>query len=212
VVSALLIFSLNSYVVLISCVCCMPCPSHPPWFDHYNNAWRKVQIMELLILQSPLFTCYFLLQVNFSWFEPKWWFLSSENIICTYCELNPLQIINNHFALILPSHLRVDLPNYWGFPVKMLENSCSLWPSFNRPNMISEAPHPVIISMPLFCIKCIYSRFHKLRYVHAHIKPRTFDYEAEIITSTLCSCAMWDPIKSICRTCLWQGASEENGK
>jgi hypothetical protein len=26
-------------------------PSHPPWFDHPNNIWWRVQIMELLIMQ-----------------------------------------------------------------------------------------------------------------------------------------------------------------
>jgi hypothetical protein len=34
--------------------CSMPCPSHPPWFDHFNYIWRTVQVMKLLILQySP---------------------------------------------------------------------------------------------------------------------------------------------------------------
>jgi hypothetical protein len=28
----------------------MPRPSHPPLFDHPDNIWRRVQIMELLIL------------------------------------------------------------------------------------------------------------------------------------------------------------------
>jgi hypothetical protein len=22
----------------------MPCPSHPPWHDHSNYAWRRVQV------------------------------------------------------------------------------------------------------------------------------------------------------------------------
>jgi hypothetical protein len=29
--------------------CYMPCPSHPPWFDHCNYVWRWVQVMKLLI-------------------------------------------------------------------------------------------------------------------------------------------------------------------
>jgi hypothetical protein len=31
-------------------VCYMPCPSHPPWFDHSNYTWRRVQVMKLLIM------------------------------------------------------------------------------------------------------------------------------------------------------------------
>jgi hypothetical protein len=32
----------------------MPCTFHPPWLDHSNNTWRKVQVMKLLIMQfSP---------------------------------------------------------------------------------------------------------------------------------------------------------------
>jgi hypothetical protein len=32
----------------------MPCPSHPPWLDHSNYTWRRVQVMKLLITQfSP---------------------------------------------------------------------------------------------------------------------------------------------------------------
>jgi hypothetical protein len=23
----------------------MPCPSHPPWLDHSNYTWRRVQVM-----------------------------------------------------------------------------------------------------------------------------------------------------------------------
>jgi hypothetical protein len=28
----------------------MPCPSHPPWHDHSNYTWRRVQVMKLLIM------------------------------------------------------------------------------------------------------------------------------------------------------------------
>jgi hypothetical protein len=31
--------------------CYMPYPSHPPWFDHSNYTWRRVQVMKLLIMQ-----------------------------------------------------------------------------------------------------------------------------------------------------------------
>jgi hypothetical protein len=26
------------------------CPSHPPWLDHSNYTWRRVQVMKLLIM------------------------------------------------------------------------------------------------------------------------------------------------------------------
>jgi hypothetical protein len=42
----------------------MPCPSHSPWLDHSNYTWRRVQVMEVLIMQfleppvaSSLFGC-----------------------------------------------------------------------------------------------------------------------------------------------------------
>jgi hypothetical protein len=28
-------------------LCCMPCPSHPPWLDHSNYTWRSVQVMNI---------------------------------------------------------------------------------------------------------------------------------------------------------------------
>jgi hypothetical protein len=33
-------------------LCYMPCPCHPPWFDHPNTMWWRVQIMKLLITFS----------------------------------------------------------------------------------------------------------------------------------------------------------------
>jgi len=47
------------YAFLISIVCYMPHPSHPPWFDHPNNIWWSVQVMKLLIIQSSPASCHF---------------------------------------------------------------------------------------------------------------------------------------------------------
>jgi hypothetical protein len=33
---------------------------HSPWFDLHNNIWGGVQIMTLLIVQFPPFSCYFI--------------------------------------------------------------------------------------------------------------------------------------------------------
>jgi hypothetical protein len=30
--------------------CYMRCPSHPPWLDHSNHTWRRVQVMKLMCL------------------------------------------------------------------------------------------------------------------------------------------------------------------
>jgi hypothetical protein len=40
--------------------CYMPCPSHPPWLDHSNYNWRRVQVMKILRLQQ----CVHIMQVN----------------------------------------------------------------------------------------------------------------------------------------------------
>jgi hypothetical protein len=32
----------------------LPCSSHPPWLVHSNYTWRRVEILEILIIQfSP---------------------------------------------------------------------------------------------------------------------------------------------------------------
>jgi hypothetical protein len=32
----------------------MPCLSHPPWFDHSNYTWRRIQVMKLLQVKCNL--------------------------------------------------------------------------------------------------------------------------------------------------------------
>jgi hypothetical protein len=34
-------------------LCYMPCPFHPPWLDHSNYTWRRVQVMKLQPLHIP---------------------------------------------------------------------------------------------------------------------------------------------------------------
>jgi hypothetical protein len=38
----------------------VPRPSHPPWFDHPNNIWWRVQTMQLLIMQFYTVSCHFI--------------------------------------------------------------------------------------------------------------------------------------------------------
>jgi hypothetical protein len=40
--------------------CYMPSPSHPPWLDHSNYTWRRVQVMKLLIMQFSPTSCHFI--------------------------------------------------------------------------------------------------------------------------------------------------------
>jgi hypothetical protein len=42
------------HAFLFSYSCYIPCLSHPPWLDHSNYTWHRVQVMKLLIMQfSP---------------------------------------------------------------------------------------------------------------------------------------------------------------
>jgi hypothetical protein len=44
----------NIFAFLFPLVCYMPCPYRPPWFNHSDYTWRRVQVMKLLVLQfSP---------------------------------------------------------------------------------------------------------------------------------------------------------------
>jgi hypothetical protein len=42
----------------LSYSCYMPCPPHPPWLDHSNYTWRRVQAMKLLIMQFSPTSCH----------------------------------------------------------------------------------------------------------------------------------------------------------
>jgi hypothetical protein len=38
----------------------MPCPSHPPWLDHSNRTWRRVQVMKLCIISENIILGFFI--------------------------------------------------------------------------------------------------------------------------------------------------------
>jgi hypothetical protein len=46
--------------------CYMPCPSHPPWLDHFNYTWLRVQITKLLIMQFSPTSRHFSLRSKYS--------------------------------------------------------------------------------------------------------------------------------------------------
>jgi len=48
------------YPFLSPHACCLPRLSHPPWFDHRDNTCWSVQVMKLLIMQSPPASHHFL--------------------------------------------------------------------------------------------------------------------------------------------------------
>jgi len=43
-----------------SYACCMPLLSHPPWFEHSNNIWWRVQVMKLSTVHPSSASCHFL--------------------------------------------------------------------------------------------------------------------------------------------------------
>jgi hypothetical protein len=55
--------------------CYMPCPSHPPWLDHSNYTWRRVQPMKLLIMQFSPLSCHFITE----------WATKTNYLVYSYC-------------------------------------------------------------------------------------------------------------------------------
>jgi hypothetical protein len=52
--SSLFLLAFHQYPICIPLLrysCYLPYPSHPPWLDHSNYTWRRVQVMNLLIMQ-----------------------------------------------------------------------------------------------------------------------------------------------------------------
>jgi hypothetical protein len=47
-------------ITLLPHSCYMPYSSHPPWLDHSNYTWRRVQVMKLLVMQFSPISCYFI--------------------------------------------------------------------------------------------------------------------------------------------------------
>jgi hypothetical protein len=52
----------------------MPCPSHPPWLDHSNYIWRRIQVMKRVIITSVRLK--FLIFVNINYLLKFWFFFS----------------------------------------------------------------------------------------------------------------------------------------
>jgi hypothetical protein len=48
------------YIHLLAHSCYMSCPFHPPWLQHFNYTWGKVQVMKLLIMQFSSTSCHFI--------------------------------------------------------------------------------------------------------------------------------------------------------
>jgi hypothetical protein len=118
------------YAFLTSHMRCMPPrPSHRPWFDHPNNIWWKVQIMELLIMKLFLVSSYIiLLRSKYSSFS-RALFLSSF-LYLSFSAFFPylLYLILCLFILILlfPSFLPSFLTVYF-CPCLFLEPVASIF-------------------------------------------------------------------------------------
>jgi hypothetical protein len=50
--------------------CYMPFPSHPPWLDHSNYTWQRVQVMKLQIMQFSRISYHFSLWFQYSFQTP----------------------------------------------------------------------------------------------------------------------------------------------
>jgi hypothetical protein len=82
--------------------CYKPHPSHPPWFEHPNNIRRRLQIMELLIMQLSPPSCHFVLLR--SRYSPKHCVLSVLNITqSTFQDLAVLPHVSDRYSLYLTS-------------------------------------------------------------------------------------------------------------
>jgi hypothetical protein len=61
VLSFLLVFPLKSFIHYSSLhACYIFCPFHPPWLHQCNYISRKVQVMNLLVMQVSPTSCYFI--------------------------------------------------------------------------------------------------------------------------------------------------------
>jgi hypothetical protein len=47
-------------ISLLHHLCYMPCPSHPPWFDHSNYTWQRAQVMKHLVMHFSPICCHFI--------------------------------------------------------------------------------------------------------------------------------------------------------
>jgi hypothetical protein len=71
VVSFLLAFPPKSHIHSSSPHSCyMPCSSHPPWFDHSNHTWRRVQVMKPFVKNVYIFTYMLLPKISTNIFTP----------------------------------------------------------------------------------------------------------------------------------------------
>jgi hypothetical protein len=69
--------------------CYMPCPSHSSRFNHPNNIWWRVQIINLLIMQFSPLPCYLVLLR--SKYSPQYPILKYPHPQCKRPSLTPIQ-------------------------------------------------------------------------------------------------------------------------
>jgi hypothetical protein len=66
----------SSFPANILYSCYMPCPFEPPWLDHFDYAWPRVQVTKLLFMQFSSTSCHFIpLRPKYSPQHPESMFL-----------------------------------------------------------------------------------------------------------------------------------------
>jgi hypothetical protein len=113
--SYILIFLFSGFLTKILyaffwCLCVLiTCPSHPPWPDHSNYTWRRVQITKLLIMQFSPTSRHFISLRSSTLFSDTLILCSSLNIrdkvshpYRTTVKIIVLYIITLSYFLILP--------------------------------------------------------------------------------------------------------------
>jgi hypothetical protein len=111
----------HQYPICIPCLphsCYKPCPPHPPWLDHSNYIWRRVQVMKLLIVQFIVIIIIIIIMLMHIVLFP--------NVLLTillpwrirHCDLFPIRIILELW--ILQTACRIlwtgDQPRVWFQP------------------------------------------------------------------------------------------------
>jgi hypothetical protein len=59
-ISSLEVFGLKFHMNLLSLPCVLHAKTDSRYFDHFNNIWRRVEIVKILIMQLSSVSCYFL--------------------------------------------------------------------------------------------------------------------------------------------------------
>jgi len=80
-------------------VCYMACLSHPPRFDHLNNIWWSIKIMQLFVMPSTASCHFFLLRFTYSLQHPV--LKHPQSVFFTYCDRQSFTPIHTSKIVVL---------------------------------------------------------------------------------------------------------------